>query len=197
MFLIGFGKEFQPMITLTEYSSLFLTIYVGLGVIFEMPIVIFFLALMGMVSAGWMWRNIRYAILGIFVVAAIITPTPDILNMCIFAAPGVCILIGGTSARRKNPSYGSDGRATGKHGTTHKQNRSSLSRRLCIRAFPVVQNLAGSGHGRRLDEHSSLRQRDFRRRQRGAKIRIFIRICGGDVFSSRTCRFRQRPTSPH
>ena len=93
VFLIGFGKEFQPMITLTEYSSLFLTIYVGLGVIFEMPIVIFFLALMGMVSAGWMWRNIRYAILGIFVVAAIITPTPDILNMCIFAAPMVALYV--------------------------------------------------------------------------------------------------------
>jgi len=93
VFLIGFGKDFQPMITLTEYSSLFLSIIVGLGVIFEMPIVIFFLALMGIVSAGWMWHNIRYAILGIFVVAAIVTPTPDILNMCIFAAPMVALYI--------------------------------------------------------------------------------------------------------
>jgi sec-independent protein translocase protein TatC len=48
---------------------------------------------MGIVSAGWMWRNIRYSILGIFVVAAIITPTPDILNMCIFAAPMVALYI--------------------------------------------------------------------------------------------------------
>jgi sec-independent protein translocase protein TatC len=93
VFLIGFGKDFQPMITLTEYSSLFLTIYIGMGVIFEMPIVVFFLALMGIITAGWMWRNIRYAILGIFVVAAIITPTPDILNMCIFAAPMVALYI--------------------------------------------------------------------------------------------------------
>jgi sec-independent protein translocase protein TatC len=66
---------------------------VGLGVIFEMPIVVFFLALMGIVSSGWMWNNIRYAILGIFVVSAIITPTPDILNMCIFAAPMVGLYI--------------------------------------------------------------------------------------------------------
>jgi sec-independent protein translocase protein TatC len=93
VFLIGFGKDFQPMITLSEYSSLFLTIYVGLGVIFEMPIVVFFLALMGIVSAGWMWHNIRYAILAIFVIAAIITPTPDILNMCIFAAPMVALYV--------------------------------------------------------------------------------------------------------
>src|ERR1700675_623672 len=46
VFLIGYGKEFQPMITLSEYSGLFLTIIVGLGVIFEMPILVFFLALM-------------------------------------------------------------------------------------------------------------------------------------------------------
>jgi sec-independent protein translocase protein TatC len=93
VFLIGYGKDFQPMITLSEYSSLFLTIIVGLGVIFEMPILVFFLALMGIVSAGWMWKNIRYAVLGIFVVAAIISPTPDILNMCIFAAPMVALYV--------------------------------------------------------------------------------------------------------
>jgi sec-independent protein translocase protein TatC len=86
-FLIGFGKQFQPMITIREYTDLFLTVILGLGLIFEMPILIFFLALMGVVSAGWMWRNIRYAVLAIFIIAGIITPTSDILNMCILAAP--------------------------------------------------------------------------------------------------------------
>ena len=47
----------------------------GLGVVFELPILVFFLALMGVVSAGWMWRNVRYSILVIFIIAAIITPT--------------------------------------------------------------------------------------------------------------------------
>jgi sec-independent protein translocase protein TatC len=93
VFLIGYGKDFQPMITLSEYSSLFLTLIVGMGVIFEMPILVFFLALMGIVSAGWMWHNIRYSVLGIFVVAAIVSPTPDILNMCIFAAPMVGLYV--------------------------------------------------------------------------------------------------------
>src|SRR5579872_6004872 len=88
-FLIGFGKQFTPMITIHEYTDLFLSVILGLGVVFEMPIVVFFLALMGVVTAGWMWRNIRYSILAIFIVAAILTPTPDILNMCIFAAPMV------------------------------------------------------------------------------------------------------------
>jgi sec-independent protein translocase protein TatC len=92
-FLIGYGKQFQPMITIGEYTDLFLTIIIGMGVIFEMPILVFFLALMGIVNAGWMWRNLRYSILIIFVIAAILTPTTDILNMCIFAAPMVALYV--------------------------------------------------------------------------------------------------------
>ena len=79
------------MITIHEYTDLFLTVILGLGVVFELPILVFFLALMGVVSAGWMWRNMRYSILVIFIIAAIITPTADILNMCIFAAPMVAL----------------------------------------------------------------------------------------------------------
>ena len=90
-FLIHFGRQFQPMITIGEYTSLFLSIILGMGLIFEMPILIFFLALMGIISAGFMWKNFRYAILVIFIIAAIVTPTPDVLNMCIFAAPMIAL----------------------------------------------------------------------------------------------------------
>ncbi|MBZ5600179.1 MAG: twin-arginine translocase subunit TatC [Acidobacteriia bacterium] len=92
-FLIDYGKQFQPMITISEYIDLFLTIIVGLGIVFELPILVFFLALMGIVTAGWMWRNLRYSILVIFIIAAIVTPTTDILNMCIFAAPMVALYV--------------------------------------------------------------------------------------------------------
>ena len=92
-FLIGYGAQFQPMITIGEYTDLFLTVVLGMGIIFEMPILVFFLSLMGIVSAGWMWRNVRYSILVIFIVAAIVTPTTDILNMCIFAAPMVALYV--------------------------------------------------------------------------------------------------------
>jgi sec-independent protein translocase protein TatC len=68
-----------------------MTVILGLGGVFELPILIFFLAIMGLVSAGWLWKNVRYSILAIFVVAAVITPTSDILNMCIFAAPMVVL----------------------------------------------------------------------------------------------------------
>ena len=90
-FLINFGKQFQPMITIGEYTSLFLSIILGMGLIFEMPILVFFLSLMGIVSAGFMWKNFRYSILVIFIIAAIVTPTTDILNMCIFAAPMIAL----------------------------------------------------------------------------------------------------------
>ena len=92
-FLIGYGAQFQPMITIGEYTNLFLTVVLGMGIVFELPILIFFLALMGIVSAGWMWRNLRYSILVIFIIAAIVTPTTDILNMCIFAAPMVALYV--------------------------------------------------------------------------------------------------------
>jgi len=90
-FLIDFGKQFKPMITINEYTSLFLSIILGMGLIFEMPILVFFLSLMGIISAGFMWKNFRYSILVIFIIAAIVTPTTDILNMCIFAAPMIAL----------------------------------------------------------------------------------------------------------
>ncbi len=92
-FLIGYGAQFKPMITIGEYTDLFLTIIIGMGIIFELPILVFFLALMGIVNAKWMWKNLRYSILVIFIIAAIITPTTDIMNMCIFAAPMVALYV--------------------------------------------------------------------------------------------------------
>jgi sec-independent protein translocase protein TatC len=81
------------MINIHEYADLFLTVVLGLGLVFEMPILIFFLALMGVVSAGWMWRNIRYAILGIFIIAGALAPTPDISSMVIFAMPMLALYV--------------------------------------------------------------------------------------------------------
>jgi sec-independent protein translocase protein TatC len=86
-FLIDFSHQFTPMVTIEEYTQLFLSIVLGMGLIFELPILIFFLSLMGIVSPGFMWKHSRYAILIIFIIAAIVTPTPDVVNMCIFAAP--------------------------------------------------------------------------------------------------------------
>jgi sec-independent protein translocase protein TatC len=86
-FFVGFNGQFQPMITVSEYTQLFLGIVAGMGLIFEMPILVFFLSFLGIMTPSFMIKNFRYAILVIFILAAIVTPTPDIVNMCVFAAP--------------------------------------------------------------------------------------------------------------
>jgi len=90
-FLVHYGRRFQPMITIGEYTDLFLVIIVGMGIIFEMPILAGFLAGMGVINAKFLWKNLRYSILLIFIVAAIVTPTPDVMNMCLFASPMVVL----------------------------------------------------------------------------------------------------------
>jgi len=100
------------MLTIGEFTKLFATIIIALGLMFEMLILVFFLALMRVITARWMWRNLRYSVLVIIIVAAIITPTADILNMCLFAAPmmalyaisiGVAWLAGARRERSRVP----------------------------------------------------------------------------------------------
>src|SRR5258708_39029428 len=75
------------MISINEYFDLTLMILLGLGLVFELPILVFFLSIFGIVTPKLLWKNIRYAILIIAIVAAIITPTPDAMTMLIFMAP--------------------------------------------------------------------------------------------------------------
>ncbi len=82
-----FGKNFTHMITIEDYTGFFLAVILGLGICFELPIIIFFLSLFGIVDAKFLIRHIRYAILVIFLVSAIICPLPDPVSMCLFASP--------------------------------------------------------------------------------------------------------------
>jgi len=93
--IVNFGHNFTSMVTIEEYSSFFLSIILGLGISFEMPILIFFLALFGIVSPRFLWKNIRYAILAVFVVAAVICPSPDPWTMCIYAVPMLALYLVG------------------------------------------------------------------------------------------------------
>jgi sec-independent protein translocase protein TatC len=85
--ILGFGNKFNSIITIEEYTGFFLSIILGLGISFEMPILIFFLALFGIVSPRFLWKNIRYAILAVFLVAAFICPSPEPWTMCLYAIP--------------------------------------------------------------------------------------------------------------
>ena len=104
--ILDFGKKFNPIVTIEEYTGFFLSIILGLGISFELPILIFFLALFGIVSPQFLWKNIRYAVLAVFLVAAIITPSPDPWTMCIYAIPMLCLyLIGIGVAWWVHPSH--------------------------------------------------------------------------------------------
>jgi sec-independent protein translocase protein TatC len=93
--IVQFGHNFTSMVTIEDYTSFFLSIILGLGISFEMPILIFFLAMFGIVSPRFLWKNMRYAVLAVFLVAAIICPSPDPWTMCIYAIPMLALYLVG------------------------------------------------------------------------------------------------------
>ena len=96
-FLLGVGEQFEPTITVTSYLSFLMTVILGLGVMFEMPTLIFLLSRLGVVTPRFLLRHFRWAVLIIFTVAAIITPTPDVVNLCIFAVPTLGLYLVGVA----------------------------------------------------------------------------------------------------
>jgi sec-independent protein translocase protein TatC len=74
---------------------------------FELPVVIFFLARVGVVTPRFLMRNFRWAVLIVFIAAAIITPTPDVFTLCLFALPtlGLYLLGVGVAALFGRPSW--------------------------------------------------------------------------------------------
>lgn len=99
-FLLGIGGNLgvRPMISLTEYFDLFVNVILGIALVFELPVLIFFLTLLRLASPRFLIRHSRYAILLIVVAAAIITPTPDVMNLTIFAAPMILLYFVGVFA---------------------------------------------------------------------------------------------------
>jgi len=93
-FLLQFGSSrFEPLISINEYFSLWLTMVLWMGVIFELPVLIFVLSWLGLVTPGFLLHYFRHAMLGIVVAAAVITPTTDAFTMTVFAAPMVGLYI--------------------------------------------------------------------------------------------------------
>jgi sec-independent protein translocase protein TatC len=92
-FLLGIGmsNNVRPVVSITEYFDLFVNVTLGVGLVFELPVLIFMLTLLRIVSPRFLMRHSRYAILVIVIAAAIITPTPDVFNLMLFAIP-MCAL---------------------------------------------------------------------------------------------------------
>lgn len=87
-FLVGYMNEYLTIMpTLQLIFTFYVKIVIGMGLVFEMPMLVFFLARFGIVTAGFLAKKTKYAILGFFVLAAIITPSQDVVTQFMFAGP--------------------------------------------------------------------------------------------------------------
>jgi sec-independent protein translocase protein TatC len=94
VFLAGFSTDYMMfMPRIAPVFSLYAMLMLAMGLIFEMPAVILVMARMGLVTAGFLWRQIKYAILIIFILAAVITPTGDPMTQTLMAGPMVALYI--------------------------------------------------------------------------------------------------------
>ncbi|RPJ12196.1 MAG: twin-arginine translocase subunit TatC [Desulfobacteraceae bacterium] len=89
--LLDFARKFTPMIEATSYFDIVIMMLLGFGLIFEMPIVIAFLSLFGMVSSKFLLKNFKYAVLILVIIAALLSPTGDPVNLFIWSAPMILL----------------------------------------------------------------------------------------------------------
>ncbi|HET8576751.1 MAG TPA: twin-arginine translocase subunit TatC [Methylomirabilota bacterium] len=92
-FLVNFGQQqgLQAMISISSSIDFILKFTLAFGLVFELPVIITILSMMGVVTPQFLSRNRKYAILINFAIAAMLTPTPDIFNQSLMAAP-MCLL---------------------------------------------------------------------------------------------------------
>ena len=91
-FLLGYSSAFlEPMPAVDEYFSLALRLFLAFGLIFELPVFMVFLGKIGVVNKSFLVKNRKYAVLIAFVAAAILTPTPDVVNQLLMAGPLVLL----------------------------------------------------------------------------------------------------------
>lgn len=87
-FLVAFGgKDMQFLPKVDQYYSFYSWFLLGLGLVFQLPVVIFVLSRIGLVTPGFLLRKFKYAVIVAFVLAAIITPTPDMVTQTLLALP--------------------------------------------------------------------------------------------------------------
>ncbi|GAB4342736.1 MAG: hypothetical protein Kow0089_18050 [Desulfobulbaceae bacterium] len=87
-FLLGYASEIlDPLPAVSEYFSLSLRLLIAFGIVFELPVFMVFLGKIGVVNSALLRRNRKYALLISFVAAAILTPTPDVVNQLLMAGP--------------------------------------------------------------------------------------------------------------
>lgn len=115
-YLLGFSSEsLKPVLSMGLYFSLVTRLLLAFGVVFQMPLAVLVLSRLGVVTAGQLLGWWRYALVGILVISALITPTPDIFNQMLMAGPlvflyGVSILVAKFFGRERAAAAGDEGR---------------------------------------------------------------------------------------
>lgn len=92
-FLVGYAHRFQPMVTINEYMDLLMTIMVGVGLVFELPVVILLLSIFGIVTPKFLIKNFRYAVLITAILAAGIIPSNDLASIFVVWIPLVGLYV--------------------------------------------------------------------------------------------------------
>lgn len=92
-YLLGVGSDFSLMLKATEYFDFITIIMLAMGLIFQMPAITYVLSRIGIVNAGFLVKSWKYAIVVILFVAAVVSPTADIPNMMLFAAPMMILYV--------------------------------------------------------------------------------------------------------
>ena len=92
-YLLGLGTDFRLLLKADEYFDFIILIMLGMGVVFQMPAVTYVLARIGLVTAGFMVKIWKTAMIVILVCAAFLSPTADIANMMLFAAPMLVLYV--------------------------------------------------------------------------------------------------------
>lgn len=92
-FFVETGKQFKQMVTVDDYFSFASTIIMATGVVFETPVLIFFLARLGIVTPAFLMQKFKYAIVLSFVISAIVTPTPDMVTQAALAVPMILLYL--------------------------------------------------------------------------------------------------------
>jgi sec-independent protein translocase protein TatC len=92
-FFLEVGEDFKAIITISQYFSLAFRVLVGIAIVFELPVLAFLLSKLGILSARFLIKYFKYAIVIIFIIAAVITPTPDIVTQSMFAVPMILLYL--------------------------------------------------------------------------------------------------------
>ena len=92
-FFVETGRQFKQMIKVDEYFSFASTIILATGLVFETPILIFFLARLGIVTPAFLMQKFKYAVVLAFIIAAVVTPTPDMVTQTFLAVPMIVLYL--------------------------------------------------------------------------------------------------------